>query len=245
MNFRKGLVRLRDTLLHEVGFRTGRFEIPRSLFETVRPHTMCSIQRLDNMYRLARAVENRGIAGSVVECGVWRGGCAGVAAAALRRTGSRRRIHLFDSFQGLPEPGKLDGALAARYSDGKSEGRLVATGKCVATVADVEDLFFGRLAIDRESVSFHVGWFQESVPRDHEAVGPISLLRLDGDWYDSTKVCLKYLYPHVVRGGFVILDDYGQWEGCRRAFEEYRESEKLAPVELERIDYTGVYFAKP
>ena len=73
----------------------------------------------------------------------------------------------------------------------------------------------------------------------------LALLRLDTDWYESTKVCLKFLYPQVVSGGYVILDDYGTWAGCRKAFEEYTTEEKLGALVLVRIDHTGVYYVKP
>jgi hypothetical protein len=244
MNLRAAAFGLRDAVVRELGYLTGRFELPRSLFQSVRSHTMCSIQRLDNMYRLAKAVEEKGLRGAVVECGVWKGGCVGVAAAAVRDAGHRRDLHLFDSFQGLPEPGGEDGRAAADYSDGRAAGKLESTGKCVADVSEVQDLF-RRLGIDPARVKYHVGWFQDTLPKDHEVIGPIALLRLDGDWYDSTMVCLRTLYPQVVSGGYVILDDYGQWQGCRKAFEEYQNAEKLGALTLVRIDYTGVYFVKP
>src|SRR5205823_1227544 len=169
---------------------------------------MCSIQRLDNMYRLSKSVEEKGLQGAVVECGVWKGGCVGIAASSVRNAGYRRQIHLFDSFEGLPEPSREDGAEAAVYSGGRADGKLQTTGNCVGTRGDVEDVLFNRLGIDRSKVTFHVGWFQDTLPKDHETIGPIALLRLDGDWYDSTMVCLKHLYPHVVSGGYIILDDY-------------------------------------
>jgi O-methyltransferase len=245
MSIRDACLGLRDAMVREAGYLCGRFILPRSLYGRVRNHTMCSIHRLDNMYRLTQEVEEKQLSGAIVECGVWKGGCAGVAATAVRDSGYRRRIHLFDSFEGLPEPGPVDGPDAARYSGGRAEGKLQTTGQCVATVSEVQELFAGRLGIDLAHVAFHVGWFQDTVPRDHGQIGPIALLRLDGDWYDSTAVCLQYLYPRVVSGGYVIMDDYGQWQGCRKAFEEYREAEKLDGLSLVRIDYTGIYFVKP
>src|SRR5881394_3312601 len=116
MNLRAAVFGTRDTVVRELGYLTGRFALPRRLFKSVRSQTMCSIQRLDNMYRLAKAVEEKSLNGAIVECGVWKGGCAGVAAAAIRDAGHRRDIHLFDSFQGLPEPGGKDGQEAADYS---------------------------------------------------------------------------------------------------------------------------------
>lgn len=245
MGLREACIMVRDSVIREFGYWCGRFSLPRSLYRAVRDHTMCSIQRLDNMYRLARSVEESKLHGAIVECGVWKGGCVGVAAVAVRESGYRRQIHLFDSFAGLPEPGAADGAAAAAYSDGRSQGRLESTGKCVASQADVEALLFHRLGIQPSAVCIHAGWFQETLPRDHGKIGPIALLRLDGDWYDSTRVCLKYLYPHVVSGGYIILDDYGHWEGCRKALEEYWVEAGVRPQTLVQIDYTGVYFVKP
>jgi O-methyltransferase len=85
---------------------------------------------------------------------------------------------------------------------------------------------------------YHVGWFQDTVPAAAEKIGPIALLRLDGDRYDSTKVCLESLYSNVRRGGIVVIDDYGQFEGCRRAVDEFT-SKMPIPFMLHRIDCTG------
>jgi O-methyltransferase len=244
MSLKDACVGMRDATLRELGFVFGRYALPRTLFQSVRNNTMCSIQRLDNMYRLAKSVEEKGLSGAIVECGVWKGGCAGVAASVVKEAGYKRRLHLFDSFEGLPEPTKDDGPEAKSYSGGRADGKLSTTGNCVGTQTDVKDVLFNRLSIDPAQVSFHIGWFQDTVPKDHAEVGPISLLRLDGDWYESTLICLKHLYPQVVSGGYVILDDYGHWEGCRKALEEYQKTERLGALSLVKIDYTGVYFVK-
>jgi hypothetical protein len=93
-------------------------------------------------------------------------------------------------------------------------------------------------------IHYHVGWFQDTLPHDAQALGAIALLRLDADWYESTAVCLKYLYPKVAKHGVVIIDDYGHFEGCRRAVDEFLASQR-APILLNHIDYTGRYFVKP
>ena len=90
----------------------------------------------------------------------------------------------------------------------------------------------------------HQGWFQDTVPRDAAAVGPIALLRLDGDWYDSTKVCLEGLYPSVVKYGSIVVDDYGHFEGCRKAVDEF-VADLGYPVMLHHVDYSGRYWIKP
>lgn len=238
------LSRAARALRREWGFLTGRYAIPHGLFHQVRRHTLVGVDRLDNAYRLTLDIERRGLAGAVVECGVWRGGCAAVMAQAVKEHGYRRHVHLLDSFEGLPEPTADDGALAASAAAGRVEGKLAAIGRCVGTRADVEDLFFGRLGIDRSRVSFHVGWFQDTLPKARREIGPIALLRLDGDWYESTRVCLEQLYPQIVPGGYLILDDYGKWEGCRKAFHEYAEKNGFAEARLEPIDGVGVFLAK-
>jgi hypothetical protein len=88
------------------------------------------------------------------------------------------------------------------------------------------------------------GWFQETLPVAKHEIGPIAVLRLDGDWYDSTKVCLENLYDLVTVGGFVLIDDYGYWEGCRRAVDEFLASRKLE-VALNAVDDSGVWFEVP
>ena len=84
-------------------------------------------------------------------------------------------------------------------------------------------MILDEIKVPDKLAHFHVGWFQNTVPVDAGKLGPIALLRLDGDWYDSTKVCLEHLYPLLSRGGIVIMDDYWAWEGCLKATDEYRE----------------------
>ena len=90
-----------------------------------------------------------------------------------------------------------------------------------------------------------MGWFQDTVPRDARSVDKIALLRLDGDFYDSTRVCLENLYPRVVKNGLVVIDDYGDWQGCQRAVDEFLAADGQ-PILLNRIDYLGArYWIKP
>lgn len=209
----------------------------------IKPYTMVSYSRLLNVCELSKKVEKDKLDGCFVECGVWRGGCAAVMASIAHRARSNRRIWLFDSFEGLPEPSEKDGNLAKAYADGKNFGRLRSIGKAVASLSSVEELLFSKLGLSKENVSIVKGWFQETLPYYKEEIGPIAILRIDADWYESTKLCLEYLYDNVVRGGYVILDDYGCWEGCRRATDEFLE-ERNSRVELQKIDSTGYYFQK-
>ena len=189
------------------------------LFLTVRPYTMVTEDRIRNIYDLASDLEKRGVRGAFVECGVWRGGCAAVMAAVAKRARSGRLLWLFDSFEGLPEPTEKDGQMAAEYS-GTTRGELRPIERLVAPLDDVRTIM-GRLGIDPATVVVRKGWFQDTLPAARSEIGPIALLRLDGDWYESTKVCLQNLYDEVVPGGHVVFDDYDYWEGCRRAVDEF------------------------
>jgi hypothetical protein len=212
------------------------------LYWRVLPYTMCSYERLDNAYELALAAERSGIRGAFVECGVYKGGCAAVLAYVARH--SSRRTWLFDSFEGLPEPTERDGAEAAEFARRRASGRLASIRRCVGRLDHVNEILFETLGLDREKVVIRQGWFQETIPRSRDEIGPIALLRLDGDWYESTRTCLVNLYDSVVAGGFVILDDYRRWEGCRQAFDEFARERGL-DVELSTIDSAGAFLRKP
>jgi hypothetical protein len=144
----------------------------------------------------------------------------------------------------LPEPTLEDGKIAKDYASDKAEGNLKTIDKCVAPLKDVEEVFFNILKLDKKNIVISKGWFQDTLPKDREKIGKIAILRLDGDWYESTKCCLENLYDNVIIGGYIILDDYGHWEGAKKALDEFFIERKIRP-ELIKIDYTGIYFKKP
>lgn len=162
---------------------------------------------------------------------------------ALRAAGESRPLHLFDSFEGLPEPSEKDGAAAIAYSGGKSSGALTSIRACEANVEEVRRMLTTRARLPESQLHFHVGWFQNTVPAAEPALGPIAVLRLDGDWYDSTRVCLEHLYPLLVPGGVLILDDYFCWEGCRKATDEYRAAHGLT-MPIIQVDVDSGYWRK-
>lgn len=181
--------------------------------------------------------------GNYVECGVWKGGSAAIMVHLAQKYGSRRQVHLFDSFEGMPEPTKADGEMAVIFSEYKSTGRLESIKKTVGPLEEVKKLFFSILDLDRDNINFHKGWFQETLSQAKKAVGPIVVLRIDADWYESVKVCLEEFYDQVVPGGYVVFDDYGYWPGCRKAVDEFFQKRKIKP-KLQKIDVSGVYFKK-
>ncbi len=145
--------------------------------------------------------------GAIMECGVYRGTMSAALAEAL----PGRVSYLLDSFEGLPDPTAADGAQAVAWI--AEHGRMEVS-------ADV-----ARAHMDRSgSRTYEIieGWFDSTVPDLAKRCGPISLLRLDGDLYDSTTVCLEHLAPLVVPGGRIVIDDYGtSWTGCTRAVHDW------------------------
>jgi hypothetical protein len=211
------------------------------LWWQVLPYTMCSYEKLANVYDLAAAIEERKAEGCFVECGVWKGGCSAVMAWVARCAGSGRGVWLFDSFEGLPEPTAPDGRMAEEFAGGKSAGRLSAIDKLVAPLEHVRALF-SRLDL-HDNVHIEKGWFQDTVPAAAGRMGPVAILRLDGDWYESTLCCLEALYDNVIAGGYIILDDFDYWQGSKKATEDFFARRKL-DLPMTRIDEQAVYFQK-
>lgn len=226
----------------------GEAEAARAVVR-VEGHTLLSYERAVTLYQQARYLEETRVGGAFVECGVYKGGAVGILAIANLEHGARRReLHLFDSFQGLPEPSRRDGARNLAKAEATSGRSLDGAGALVpvewdrAAREDCERLFT-KLGYPSEHLHYHEGWFQQTLAMG-SSIGDIALLRLDGDWYESTKVCLEALYPYVVPGGFVVIDDYGHHEGCRAAVDEYLAGQGIQAY-LHHIDYTGRYLVKP
>jgi len=201
----------------------------------IKRYTMTQPGRCRQLWDQCQQVQERHVPGCFVECGVWRGGSAGLMGLAIRHAGQNRALHLFDSFEGLPEPGEIDGQNAADYSGGKASGKLASIGKCQAGLEEVEDFLFGQLHLPKAQVHMHVGWFQQTIPVAARQLETIALLRLDGDWYESTKICLEHLYPKIAAGGIIVLDDYHMWAGCKIATDEYRQRQGITSP-MQRID---------
>jgi O-methyltransferase len=209
-----------------------------------RRYTMTTPIRCRALWDSCKQVLDQDVPGCFVECGVWKGGSSAIMALAVQNAGQKRHLHLFDSFEGLPEPTEKDGAYATTtYSGGRSGGKLATIDQCRAGLDGVRHLILDEIKVPPEFAHFHVGWFQNTIPTDAKQLGPIALLRLDGDWYDSTKVCLENLYSLLSPGGIIIMDDYFCWEGCRKATDEYRSQNNLdSPIQ--RIDGDAGFWVK-
>jgi len=188
-----------------------------------------------NICAVQHVIENN-ISGDVVEVGVWKGGSVVSMIMTLLDDGVKnRRVHLFDTFSGMTPHSEKDIDLS-----GASAEKLLQNPffKCESSLEEVTQNVL-RTGYPAELIEFHVGDIRvnQSVP------DLIAILRLDTDWYDSTKAELEQFYPNVVSGGIVMIDDYGHWQGCRQAVDEFLASHP--ELKLEGIDYTGRFFVKP
>lgn len=216
-----------------------------ALISSLRPFTMTSGERLWSLLNAVRYVTSEQLPGDFAECGVWRGGSVMAMARELQRLGvTDRRIWLYDTFAGMTDPTEADvevgtGVTAADMlrSTEVGDGNNVW---CVAGRADVE------ANVRSTGYPFDHFTFVEgdvSVTLHESAPEQIALLRLDTDWYESTRVGLEILYPRLVVGGVCILDDYGHWLGARRAVDEYFAAAGHRPY-MHPIDYSGRVFVK-
>ena len=222
----------------------GFSDTDRAIIAQAMPYTMTSALRLGAVIDATRHCVRRSVAGAFVECGVWRGGSVLAMLLTLRELGAdNREIYLFDTFEGMTPPthhdvSPLEGPALAEFERADREGGRAWDELFGADVYDESSVRATIEATGYPSDLIHVvkGKVEETIP----AVNPneIAMLRLDTDWYESTRHELRHLYPRLVEGGVLIIDDYGHWDGARRAVDEYFAHD-AAPVLLNRIDYTG------
>jgi hypothetical protein len=208
------------------------------------PYTMTGVARLQATIDAVRYCERRGVDGSFAECGVWRGGSVLAMILTLQQLGrSDRDIYLYDTFEGMTEP-------TERYTSEHAPAALDTWRAAQAQGQRPWGEMFSREVFNEESVRSTL--LETGYPEDrlHLVRGPvestvpsqapreIALLRLDTDWYESTLHELEHLYPRLATGGVLIIDDYGHWQGARRAVDEYFGG-PAAPILLNRTDYTG------
>ncbi|MGF6768178.1 hypothetical protein P3T18_000648 [Paraburkholderia sp. GAS199] len=199
--------------------------------------TMCSDVLLDNVVSLARTVIDERVPGDFIETGVWRGGVTILMRAVLNAFGAHdRNVWVADSFEGLPEPDPAVDLREAIWHD--LMGAVSGLRSDLSAVREA----FARVGLLDRRVCFLPGWFADTLPR--APIDRLALIRLDGDWYESTRVALESLYPRLSPGGFVIVDDYGLPTGCARAVDEYRALHAIA-APLVQVDRQAVYWRKP
>jgi hypothetical protein len=225
--------------LDEVRAAVGDVDVTTaSILDVVRPYTMTSGQRVVALCDAIRYVSARGIAGDIVECGVWRGGSMLAAARTLVACDDvKRTLWLYDTFSGMTPPSDLD----RRAVDSIPAATLLSAHdrtEDIWAVADLEDVrsTMSLSAYPDDRIRYVIGPVAQTIP--DAAPAEIAVLRLDTDWYESTRHELVHLFPRLSPGGVLIIDDYGYWDGARKAVDEYLASIEI-PVLLTRIDQTG------
>lgn len=204
-------------------------------YHKFRKYTL--VGKLGYVDSLLLAKKFRNVEGTVVECGVWRGGMIAGMASVL---GEAKEYFLLDSFEGLPPAKDIDGKAALRYQ--KDVTSPFYYDNCKAEIAYAEK---AMTLAGVHTAHFIKGWFNETLPQLalDPKICPISILRLDADWYESTFLCLSYLYPLVAEQGLIIIDDYYAYDGCCRAVHDYLSKNKL-PVRIDKTKSGTCYIVK-
>jgi len=209
------------------------------IISAVKPFTMTSAERLFAFHESVKYISTNKLSGAIVECGVWKGGSMMAALSTLKNLNDiSREAYLYDTFEGMSEPDANDKAV-----NGESADTLLKKGDksqsdsvwCVAGLDEVKKNV-SQINYPADKIHYVVGKVEDTLL--HTVPDQIAILRLDTDWYQSTKMEMEVLFPKLVKGGVLIIDDYGHWQGSRKAVDEYIAANNIK-ILLNRIDYTG------
>ncbi len=243
------LKKIIKSFVHRTGFDIVRYQPSQDsvnlqdltrreieIVESVKPYTLTSEARIAALINAVRYITEHKIPGDIAECGVWRGGSMmAVALALMANDDLSRDLYLYDTFEGMSEPTEHDKSLSDESAKSLLARDPVGTGIwCFASLEDVRTNILAT-GYPEERVHLIKGKVEETIPS--ELPPQLALLRLDTDWYESTKHELFHLFPLVDPRGVLIIDDYGHWQGARKATDEYLSEHKLN-LYLHRVDYT-------
>ena len=207
--------------------------------------TKCNEARIWAAISSVTHVVNNNIPGDIVECGVWRGGCSLAMALKLKELNSDKKLFLFDTYQGMTEPSEYDKKAYKKLNVLKKFNKLKKKNYnewCYASLSDVKNQFnFFNLL---EKVSFIKGDIRKTLLNPSNLPSQISILRLDTDFYDSTASSMKNLFPLLEKNGILLIDDYGCWEGVRKAIDDYFKKYLTYKPMLWMTDYSERVFIK-
>lgn len=214
-------------------------QLHKDIYGKVSGNTMTSAERIYSLIEAVKYIETNHIEGAIVECGVWKGGSMMAVAETLKQFNNySRELYLYDTFEGMSEPTEYDktyygaDATSILKSDADKEKNLVWAYSSLETVQQGMD----STQYPKDKTLYIKGKVEDTIPGTLPE--KIAILRLDTDWYESTLHELVYLFPLLEEGGVLILDDYGHWEGAKKAVDEYLEKNKVR-ILLNRIDETG------
>ena len=206
-----------------------------------RKLTMVSVPRLWSAINAVKYVIENDIDGDIIECGTWRGGCALAMKMTIDALKSPKKLYILDTFAGMTAPTDQDLEASSKQSAEQRYNSSISGNIntwCYASLEDVRSNFANASCL--ENVEFVKGDVLKTL-KDRDvlgALGSLSVVRLDTDWYESTKIELETLYPRLSSNGILLIDDYGHWEGARKAVDEYFVTQKSKPLSWV-IDYTG------
>jgi O-methyltransferase len=221
-------------------------ELTIRIYQAVKDYTMTNAERIAAVVHAVRHIVQCDIPGAIVECGVWRGGSTMAAALALKEFGDEsREIFLYDTFAGMSAPTEYDVGVGGIDAQQKFEARKVsdeASNWCLSPLEETQKNVLST-GYPADKLHFVPGKVEDTIPDTIPSDG-IALLRLDTDWYASTKHELTHLFPLLAPNGPIIIDDYGHWKGQQKAVDEYVKENDLRMF-LSRIDYNGRIGIKP
>lgn len=208
------------------------------LVKAIRPFTLLGEARLFSLYSLAKKVCLEDIPGNFVECGSCKGGSAALLASVIKRYSRRPRLlYAFDTFEGMPEPTTVD-------IHQQIPANLTGAGVGALKAPMAENIQLICQQLDIQDIVIPVkGLFAQTLPQYQSKIGTIAFLHADGDWYESTMDIFNTLYDQIVPNGTIQVDDYGHWDGCKKALHDFERS-RQEQFNLRLIDYTAVWFKK-
>ncbi len=207
--------------------------------DRVKPYTMTSPERVNALIDAVHYIVTNKIDGAIVECGVWKGGSTMAMALALRNLGDEsRELYLYDTFSGMSAPTDVDVSIdGAKADDTFSQTKISEDSSdwYSSSLGEVKENLF-TTGYPKGKIHFIKGKVEDTIPT--KVPNGIAVLRLDTDWYESIKHEMTHLFPLLKQNGVLIIDDYGYWEGARKAIDEYISDNNIR-ILLNRIDYTG------
>ena len=215
--------------LLELAYTLRYFGFPEP-FRTVRPYSLLSNLNLFFLQELAQRLDREEIAGNFVECGVYRGGSAGILGYEAIRSKFQRKLWLYDSFAGMPEAMEKD-----------DDYSRMLKGTCLGSESQTRRIL-RRLNVPETQYTIVAGLFEDTLPQAEKT--KIALLHIDCDFYNPVKLSLEIFYESVQAGGYVVLNDYGHFQGSRVATDEFIKNLNLE-LQLVQIDKDAYYFRKP
>jgi hypothetical protein len=244
------LIRATKRVIRAFGFDIVRYDSERNFpedisdfvvntYRKVQPYTMTSPERIFSLCEAVRYIHTANIEGDIVECGVWKGGSMmAVAETLLSVNDVDRDLYLFDTFEGMAPPTRHDVDISGVTAESLMKRADKVKDESVWCYASLEVVKNAVISIGYPSKKIHFikGMVEQTIP--FAAPNKIALLRLDTDWYESTKHEMEHLFPRLTKGGVLIIDDYGHWQGARKAIDEYIKDQGIE-ILLNRIDYTG------